>query len=95
MDVCQLRNFLAVVDCGSMQKAAQVLYVSQWLERLAEPATLGQQRDFGATVAASWPDPEGSCQYGTFDQAGGAVVGAVRLHDHVGPGALGSATGAT
>jgi RimJ/RimL family protein N-acetyltransferase len=43
--------------------------------------------EFGATVAPSWPDPEGSCQYGIFDRAG-TVAGAIGLHDQVGPGAL-------
>jgi RimJ/RimL family protein N-acetyltransferase len=61
--------------------------IHPWMEWLCELATLEQQRAFGAKVAASWPDPEGSCQYGIFDRAG-AVVGAIGLHDRVGPGAL-------
>jgi RimJ/RimL family protein N-acetyltransferase len=58
-----------------------------WMEWAAEPITLDQQRAYGETAAVSWPDPDGSCTYGIFDP-GGAVLGAVGIHDNLGPGAL-------
>lgn len=61
--------------------------IHPWMEWLSEPATLEQQRAFGAMVAASWPDAEGGCNYGIFDPDG-AVLGAIGLHDRVGSGAL-------
>lgn len=61
--------------------------IHPWMAWLAAPTTLEQQRAYGETVSASWPDPEGGCQYGIFD-ADGTVVGAIGLHDRLGPPAL-------
>ena len=61
--------------------------IHPWMEWLSEPATLEQQRAFGATVAVSWPDAEGGCNYGIFDRCG-AVLGAIGIHDRIGAGAL-------
>lgn len=61
--------------------------IHPWMEWLAEPATLEHQRAFGATVAESWPDADGGCHYGIFDDSD-AVVGAIGLHDDIGPQAL-------
>jgi RimJ/RimL family protein N-acetyltransferase len=57
------------------------------MEWASEPITLDQQRAYAETTAVSWPDPDGSCTYGIFDP-GGAVLGAVGMHDNLGPGAL-------
>ena len=58
-----------------------------WMEWLASPPTIETQRAFGELTASGWPDADGSCQYGIFD-AGGSVVGALGVHDCLGPGAL-------
>jgi RimJ/RimL family protein N-acetyltransferase len=58
-----------------------------WMAWAAEPVTLDQQRAYAETTTVSWPDPEGSCTYGIFD-FNGAVLGAVGIHDILGPGAL-------
>ncbi|WP_084495090.1 GNAT family N-acetyltransferase [Nocardia shimofusensis] len=62
-------------------------HLHPWMDWLAEPMTLERQRDFGKAVATSWPSPDGSCHYGIFD-AEGTVLGAIGLHDRVGPRAL-------
>jgi RimJ/RimL family protein N-acetyltransferase len=58
-----------------------------WMEWASEPITLDQQRAYAEATTVSWPDPHGSCTYGIFDP-GGAVLGAVGMHDSLGPGAL-------
>lgn len=76
-------------DLAARFEAITKSYVAihPWMEWLAEPATLEHQRAFGATVAESWPDADGGCHYGIFDGSG-AVVGAIGLHDDLGPRAL-------
>jgi RimJ/RimL family protein N-acetyltransferase len=76
-------------DLAARFEAVTVSYsaIHPWMDWLPEPATLEQQREFGATVAASWPDAEGSCNYGILDRSG-AVLGAIGLHDRIGSGAL-------
>ncbi len=70
---------------AAVTRSYRALYL--WMEWACEPITLDQQRAYGETMALSWPDPEGSCTYGIFD-SGGAVLGAIGLHDNLGPGAL-------
>jgi RimJ/RimL family protein N-acetyltransferase len=59
----------------------------QWMEWAREPITLEQIRARAEAMEISWPDPEGACGYGIFG-ACGALVGAIGLHDSIGPGAL-------
>lgn len=64
--------------------AASFDHLHPWMDWLAEPMTLERQHDFGDAAAASWPSPDGSCHYGIFD-AEGNLLGAIGLHDRVGP----------
>lgn len=57
------------------------------MDWLTEPMTLERQREFGDTIATSWPSPDGSCNYGIFDGEG-TVLGAIGLHDRLGPHAV-------
>jgi RimJ/RimL family protein N-acetyltransferase len=68
-------------DLAARFDAITVSYpvIHPWLEWLAEPATLEQQRAFGEIVAQSWPNSQGDCHYGIFEGTG-HVVGAIGLH---------------
>jgi RimJ/RimL family protein N-acetyltransferase len=59
----------------------------QWMEWASEPITLEQLRARAEVMEMSWPDPDGTCRYGIFG-SGGALLGAIGLHDSIGPGAL-------
>jgi RimJ/RimL family protein N-acetyltransferase len=62
-------------------------HIHPWMDWAAEPPTLDQQRAFGEATAAGWPSRDGSFNYGIFDTAG-AVLGAIGLHDRIGPRTL-------
>ncbi|WP_405137596.1 GNAT family N-acetyltransferase [Nocardia sp. NBC_01388] len=62
-------------------------HIHPWMDWLAEPMTLERQRAFSTAMAESWPSPGGSCNYGIFDAAG-TVLGAIGIHDRVGPRTL-------
>lgn len=59
----------------------------QWMEWASEPITLEQLRTRAEAMEVSWPDPDGTCGYGIFS-LDGAVLGAIGLHDSIGPNAL-------
>ncbi|MEC3916666.1 GNAT family N-acetyltransferase [Nocardia sp. CDC160] len=67
--------------------SASYEYLRPWMEWAGEPITLEQQRAFGESVAESWPSASGSFNYGMFD-SDGTVLGAVGLHDRLGPPAV-------
>lgn len=62
-------------------------HLHHWMDWLREPPTLEGQRAWGELQADSWPS-DGSCNYGIFDAADGAVLGVIGVHDRLGPGAL-------
>jgi RimJ/RimL family protein N-acetyltransferase len=62
-------------------------HIHPWMEWLAEPATVDQQREWGKKDAESWPSADGSCNYGIFG-LDGAVLGAIGLHDRLDSGAV-------
>lgn len=62
-------------------------HIHPWMDWLAEPATLASQRAFGEVVATRWPTADGGFNFGIFD-AEGAVLGAIGLHDRLGPPAI-------
>ncbi len=62
-------------------------HLHAWMDWLPEPRTMEQQREFFDRFCSSWP-AERACNYGIFDIADGTVVGAIGVHDRVGPGAL-------
>lgn len=61
--------------------------IHPWMDWLPEPATLDSQRAFGRETDESWPSAAGAFNYGVFDAAG-SVLGAIGLHDRLGPGAV-------
>lgn len=62
-------------------------HIHPWMEWLPEPMTLEQQRAVGERSLAGWPSTDGGFLYGIFD-TGGALLGAIGLHDRVGPATL-------
>ncbi|MFB8003699.1 GNAT family N-acetyltransferase [Nocardia sp. NPDC056000] len=62
-------------------------HIHPWMEWLAEPTTLDNQRAFGERVAYGWPTPDRAFNYGIFD-TDGTVLGAIGLHDCLGPPAV-------
>ncbi len=62
-------------------------HLNPWMRWLAEPPTLDHQRAYGEAVATSWPTRGGDFAYGIFDP-NGTVLGAIGLHDRIGPAAL-------
>lgn len=75
-------------DAEALLRAIEASYdeLHAWMPWLDGPPTLAQQREFVEAVAASWP-AEGSCNCGIFDPRG-TLLGAIGLHDRVGPGTL-------
>ncbi len=67
--------------------SASYEHIHPWMEWLAQPPTLEQQRAFQAT---GWPGAGGGYNYGIFATTGdtGAVLGAIGLHDRLGDHAL-------
>jgi RimJ/RimL family protein N-acetyltransferase len=59
----------------------------QWMEWASEPITLERLRARAEAMEVSWPDPDGACGYGIFG-SGGAMLGAIGLHDNIGLGGL-------
>ncbi|WP_084522461.1 GNAT family N-acetyltransferase [Nocardia inohanensis] len=62
-------------------------HLHAWMEWLPEPMTLERQREVGERTLAGWPTADGGFLYGIFD-TGGALLGAIGLHDRVGPATL-------
>ena len=62
-------------------------HLHPWMPWAAEPPTLESQREHAESQYGSWPS-EGNCNYGIFDPSSGDVLGALGLHDRIGPGAL-------
>lgn len=66
---------------------ASFAHIHPWMDWLSEPTTLERQRVFGEAVAASWPSVDRGFNYGIFGGEG-VVLGAVGLHDRLGPPAV-------
>lgn len=62
-------------------------HIHPWMAWLSTPRTLDDQRAFLATATAAWPTSGGGFNYGIFDLAG-TLLGAIGLHDRVGPATL-------
>ncbi|WP_280348433.1 GNAT family N-acetyltransferase [Nocardia neocaledoniensis] len=62
-------------------------HLHRWMPWAAEPPELDTLRGRHDLLADHWPTPDGGFTYGIFDDTG-AVLGAVGLHDRVGPATL-------
>ncbi|MEU1520826.1 GNAT family N-acetyltransferase [Nocardia rhamnosiphila] len=62
-------------------------HLHPWMPWLPTPRTLEEQRVFNDIAATGWPPAGGDFGYGIFDTEG-TLLGAVGLHDRVGPAAL-------
>lgn len=68
--------------------SASYEHLHAWMAWIPEPPTLEAQRAWDELLGDEWPSQEGSCNYGIFDAADGAVLGAIGVHDRLGPGAV-------
>lgn len=62
-------------------------HLHPWMPWLPTPRTQEEQRVFNDIAATGWPSADGDFGYGIFDSEG-TLLGAVGLHDRVGPAAL-------
>jgi RimJ/RimL family protein N-acetyltransferase len=62
-------------------------HLRPWMPWIQEPPTLEGQRAWDEVQGASWLGG-GNFNYGIFDAADGSVLGAIGVHDRVGPGGL-------
>ena len=62
-------------------------HLRAWMGWIQEPPTLEGQRAWDEMRGDAWP-ADGVCNYGIFDAADGTILGAIGVHDRIGPGGL-------
>jgi RimJ/RimL family protein N-acetyltransferase len=67
--------------------SASYEHLRPWMVWIQEPPTLEGQRAWDELQGASWLGGA-NFNYGIFDAADGSVLGAIGVHDRVGPGGL-------
>lgn len=67
--------------------SASYEHLHAWMDWIREPPTLEGQRAWDEFRGFEWPDETGF-NYGIFDAADGTVLGAIGVHDRLGPGGL-------
>lgn len=75
------------LDAKFAALSASFDHLHRWMPWAAEPPDLDTLRVEHDRQVAHWPTPDGGFTYGIFDGTG-AVLGAVGLHDRVGPATL-------